>query len=112
MAIQDGILIGAVGGACAGTTVLLVQLIFTWVKERWHRHRIYDWMLANTNKVGRPYRSTRAIASWTNLTEDRVRYLCSVDKRIYLSTGEKEDMWSIYERGDLGAYDKGGIKTV
>jgi len=43
------------------------------------------------------WRSTRAIASYNNLTEDRVRYICSSDERIVLSTGEKEDRWGITE---------------
>lgn len=46
------------------------------------------------------FRSTRAIASWNNLTEDRVQYICSIHKKIYLSTSEKEDLWSLYERGE------------
>jgi hypothetical protein len=33
-----------------------------------------------------------------------VRYICSIDKRIFLSTGEKNDMWSIYERVPRSAY--------
>ena len=41
------------------------------------------------------WRSTRTIASYNNLTEDRVRYICSSDERIVLSTGEKEDRWGI-----------------
>lgn len=41
------------------------------------------------------WRSTRTIASYCNVTEDRVRYICSIDKRICLSTGEKEDLWGI-----------------
>src|SRR6266481_2803120 len=98
MTIRDGILIGAVGGACAGVTVWLVQVVSTWTKGWWHRKRVYEWMRLNTsNEDGKKYRSTRAIASWNNLTEDRTRYICSVDERIYLSTGQKEDMWSIYD---------------
>jgi hypothetical protein len=113
MTIQDGILIGAAGGACAGITVWLVQVVCTWVKDQWHKRRVYEWMKRNTaNERGKQYRSTRAIASWNNLTEDRTRYICSVDKRIFLSTGEKEDMWSIYERGDRSVYEKSGIETV
>ena len=43
------------------------------------------------------WRSTRTIASYCNVTEDRVRYICSIDERIGLSTGEKEDLWGINE---------------
>jgi hypothetical protein len=113
MTIQDGILIGAVGGACAGITVWLVQVVCTGIKDQWHKQRVYEWMKRTTANEGvNQYRSTWAIASWNNLTEDRTRYICSVDKRIFLSTGEKEDMWSIYERGDRSVYEKSGIKTV
>lgn len=114
MTIQDGILIGAVGGACAGTTVWLVQVLSSWIKDWWHRKRVYEWMRLNTSDEDgkKKYRSTRAIASWNNLTEDRTRYVCSVDKRIYLSTGEKEDMWSIHDRGDRSVYEKRGIPQV
>ena len=41
------------------------------------------------------WRSTRTIASYCNVTEDRARDICSIDKRICLSTGEKEDLWGI-----------------
>jgi len=98
MTTRDGILIGAVGGACAGITVWLVQSVCMWINESWDKRRVYRWMLNNTaNEDDKRFRSTRAIASWNNLTEDRTRYICSVDKRISLSTGEKEDMWSIHD---------------
>lgn len=96
--ILNGIIIGGAGGAIAGLTVWLVQYLHDKVVECVHRNRVYRWLQANTmNEDGKQFRSTRAIASHNNLTEDRVRYVCSVDDRIYLST-DKEDMWSIYER--------------
>ena len=100
MSLMDGIIIGAVGGFFAGVTVWLVQLAHTKIDECRHKKRVYKWLLNNTAKEdGKQYRSTRAIASWNNLTEDRTRYICSVHEKIYLSTGKQEDMWSIYERG-------------
>jgi hypothetical protein len=98
MSVKDGIIIGAFGGAFAGITVWLIQVICTLVKDWWHKRRVYMWLRNNTSIAnGKEYRSTRAIASWNNLTEDRARFICSVDKRIYLSTGPQEDMWSICE---------------
>lgn len=97
--VLDGIIIGGAGGAIAGLTVWIVQYIHEKVVECIHRNRICRWLKANTaNKDGERFRSTRAIASHNNLTEDRVRYICSIDNRIFLSTGNKEDMWSLYER--------------
>lgn len=113
MSVMDGIIIGAVGGAFAGVTVWLVQLAHTKIDERRHQRRVYEWLLNNTlNEDGKQYRSTRAIASWNNLTLDRTRYICSVHEKIYLSTGTQEDMWSIYERGDRSIYEKRGVLSV
>lgn len=99
-AVIEGIVIGAVGGAAAGLTVLFVQYLRAKIVEWCEKKRVYDWMQANTeDSPGKRYRSTRAIASFNNLTEDRVRYICSIHTKIYLSTGEKPDLWSIYGVG-------------
>lgn len=100
VSIVDGIVIGAAGGAIAGLTVWLVQYAHDRVVEQRERERVYGWIRGNTSdEDGNNFRSTRAIASHNNLTMDRVRYLASVDERIFMSTGNNEDMWSIYERG-------------
>lgn len=97
--VWDGVVIGGAGGAIAGITVYLVQYIHGKCRDGLDSNAIYKWLQQNTSdEKGNRYRSTRAIASWCNLTQDRVRYLCSHDERIYLSTGAKEDMWSLYIR--------------
>ncbi len=94
--IWDGIAIGGAGGAVAGLTVWLIQLAHTHFTDWRHKTRVYDWLKKEAaEKPSQPFRSTRAIASWNNLTEDRVRYICSHHKSIYLSTGENEDLWCI-----------------
>ncbi len=95
--VLDGIIIGGSGGAIAGVTVWLLRLGSTKLLERSHKKRLYNWLKENTSEEGKQYRSTRAIASWNNLTEDRVRYICSIHKKIFLSTGPEEDRWSLYE---------------
>jgi hypothetical protein len=101
--IWDGIVIGGAGGAIAGLTVAFVYYIHRKAVEGIEKRRVYNWLkTATKDEDGKRYRSTRAIASWNNLTEDRVRYICSEHEEIYLSTGEKVDMWSLYERGDRG----------
>ena len=111
--ILDGVAIGGAGGAIAGVTVWVVQYAHTKILESIHKRRVYKWLLENTtDKDGDRYRSTRAIASWTNLTEDRVRYICSIHSLVYLSTGQQEDMWSLYERGDRSVCEKRGLHTV
>ena len=96
--VFQSIVIGITGGAGAGLTVWLVQLVREKCLLRRDTLAVIEWLQENTaDEDGSRFRSTRAIASWTNLTEDRVRYICSVDERIYLSTGAREDVWSLHE---------------
>jgi len=111
--IQGGIVIGGAGGFIAGITVWMVQYIHSKWTEHRHKKRVYEWLRNNTSDSdGNRYRSTRAIASWNNLVEDRVRYVCSIHKKIYLSTGKEEDRWSLYERGDRSVYENRGLRTT
>lgn len=88
---------GAAGGAVAGIVIMTIQGIrASWLLRR-DANRAYNWLVKNSDKAT-PFRSTRSIASHTNLTEDRVRFVCSQDRRIKLSTGEKADVWSIHIR--------------
>lgn len=104
--IVNGIVIGAAGGAIAGITVWLVQYLHDKITQKVEGLRIYNWLKKNTkNEPGFQFRSGRTIASWNNLTLERVRYICSTDKRIFLSTGEKEDMWGIYEHVPRSVYE-------
>lgn len=97
--VVDGIVIGAAGGALAGVTIWIVTYLHTTTAERRDRKRIHAWLDKNTSDVeGNKYRSTRTIASWNNLTEDRVRFICSIEPRIHLSTGTQEDLWSLYNQ--------------
>jgi len=111
--IVDGIVIGGAGGAIAGLTVWLVQYVHDKAAQKLDANRIYKWLKVNTkNEPGEQFRSSRAIASWNNLTQERVRHICSVDERIFLSTGKKEDMWGIYEHAERSVYEKRGLTTL
>lgn len=99
MPILEGVVIGAVGGCLAGVSVYAVQYVHNRVRDHRESERLFAWLRDETkDEPGERYRSTRALASWNNLTEDRVRFLCSLDERIHLSTGEKEDMWGVLAR--------------
>ena len=111
--VVDGIIIGGAGGAIAGLTVWLIQYVHDKTVQKIECDRIYKWLRENTaDDPGEQFRSTRAVASWNNLTEERVRHICSIDERIFLSTGEKEDMWGIYERVPTNVYEKRGVRTT
>lgn len=97
--IWDGILIGGAGGFIAGISIAAVNGLWMIWKERADKKKVFGWLSQNSSNMnGNKFRTTRAIASHTNLTEDRVRYICSVHERIMLSTGSEPDRWSIFLR--------------
>lgn len=88
------------GGAAAGLALYGTQALFIVLGVKRDTCRVHSWM-TRERKTGREkYRSTRAIASNNNLTEDRVRFICSHDIRWRLSLGDDPDMWML--RVDTG----------
>jgi len=99
--LWDGIVIGIVGGALAGLTVWLVQLLKEKVTIELDKKKVYDWLHDRTKQhkvltVGSPddprWISTIEIASYTSLTKDRVRYICGIHEKIRSKL--EKDLWS------------------
>jgi hypothetical protein len=87
---------GAAGGAVAGLALYGVQQAHVWLIDKWDTKRVLGWMKENAGEYANwPYRTTRVIASHNNLTEDRVRYVCSHCPEIYMSRGMNEDLWTL-----------------
>jgi hypothetical protein len=98
--VLEGIVIGGMGGTIAGLTIWLVQLLKEKVTERADKKRVYNWLYERTKQYGRlgvgtpndpHWISTIDIAVYTNLTPNRVRYICSVHKEIRLKM--EGDLW-------------------
>lgn len=86
-------------GVAGALLVLGVQKVGSTWSNRRDSDTIYRWLESESKVPGSPdFRSTRAIASNTNLTEERVRLICSTHPLIYLSTGTQPDLWTIKER--------------
>ena len=101
--IGEGIVIGIGGGAGAGLVIWIISCL----KEKWleikHKKLIYAWLKAGVEPENPQYkfRSTQTIASYTNLTKDRVRYICSIHPNIREIRGEdSEDKWTIIKEAD------------
>jgi hypothetical protein len=87
---------GAAGGAVAGLALYGVQQAHVWLIDKRDTKRVLDWMKGNAGEHANwPFRTTRVIASHNNLTEDRVRYVCSHCPEIYMSRGMNEDRWTL-----------------
>lgn len=102
LTVQDGIVVGAVGGTLAGLTVWFVNLGKEWVMTEIHKRRVYTWLYQRTEEgkgltVGSPINdprwvSTLEIACFTSLTIERVRYICFVHKKIRPKI--EQDLWN------------------
>ena len=91
VSIYEGIIIGAVGGAFAGIFIWFMGLIWGKIIDGCDRRKVRIWLEKNTALKAPAenfMRSTRAIASHNNFTEDRVSYLCSSSTKITLSTAD------------------------
>jgi hypothetical protein len=93
----DGIIVAAVGGAIAGLVIWIVELIRQCILKKCHTNRIEKWLKKNSN-LPKPleWRSTRTIASHNNLTEDRIRFICSHSNKIQLNTADgnnSDELW-------------------
>jgi len=88
--------IGAVGGAAAGLAVWGFQILrdeYLMVRDK---KRVFNWLAAVLqNQEDFKWRSTHAISSYTNLPEDRVRFICSKHKKICRSDKENE-RWGLW----------------
>ncbi|WP_066308692.1 hypothetical protein [Aquimarina aggregata] len=94
--IKEGIIIAGTGGIIAAIFIPIFTGIKNYIFMRIDRKKVESWLDEHTAedgvKKGAAWRSTRAIASHNNLTEDRVRYICSNSKKIILSISE-EELW-------------------
>ena len=103
-----GIIIAIFGSAGAALVIWIVKYLYDKATIKRESNRVYKWLKNNTTPKqieGKQFRSTRAIASHNNLTQERVRHICSIDERISLSVGSKEDMWKIDNGKDDSEYE-------
>lgn len=94
VSIVEGIIIGGVGGFIAGVAIWLCELA---------RKEFLNWK--DTKKVEKflkgsetPWRSTRSVAAYNNLTEDRIRFICSYSSKIKLNSAvgnNSDEKWAI-----------------
>jgi uncharacterized iron-regulated membrane protein len=100
-----GVLSELVAGAGGGLILLAVQSGWSLWRKKRDGALIYEWMVQEAAKPGADkFHSTRDIASYVNMTQERVYSLCSAHPKILLATGKAEDMWSITDRKRKGTF--------
>jgi hypothetical protein len=81
-------------GIFQGLGVGLGVYLCTKLKDCIDKRKIYNWLVKNTAEKN--WRSTRTISSFCNFSENRVRELCSSDKRICRDVkNEEKELWSL-----------------
>jgi len=81
--MSDQIIIGIVSGVAVIFIVTVVKI----AKDTIDTNKIITFLNSSADKTDYTYRSNHAISADTNLSEDRVRNLCSKSKKIKRNTG-------------------------
>ena len=89
----DSIIIGGVGGFIAGVSVYLSKQLVDWVQFRCDEKKVHEWLIQVTDEK-EDFKNTKEIASWCNLTIERVKYICSNSEKFVMDP-KYNHRWSI-----------------
>ena len=81
-------------GIISGIAVIIIIGIIKMVKDKSDTNKIISYLQESLKTTDYKFRSNHAITSDTNLSEERVRNLCSKSKAIKRNTSEKES-WQL-----------------
>ena len=113
--LVDNVAADVIVGVIVGIILILIsQISIKKWREKCDKKQIYDWLCGKTKHpmpytVGSPFDtiswpSTEEISSAIDLTEERVHYICTIDKRIQRQ--EKSDLWPNQELEERWAVRK------
>lgn len=80
-------------GAAGGLTIFFVGLLKEQILILRDKKRVYQFLLNDKGSIWK-FRNTWTIASNVNLTDERVRFICSIHKKIKRST-EEDEVWGL-----------------
>lgn len=86
--LLEGMVIGGVGGTIAGLTIWLIQLLKDYVTKQADKKTVYNTLekMTKTTIIKPLFVSTIDLVAYTNLTKDRVRYICFIHEKIIHKT--------------------------
>jgi CRISPR/Cas system CSM-associated protein Csm2 small subunit len=90
--LSNGIVQGVLVAIIIGAFTMIVNRL----KFKRDEKKIITFLKKSNQKTSHTFRSTHAIVSDTNLSENRVRKICSLSKQIRRNQKEKES-WTLVE---------------
>ena len=85
-----------IAAICSTMAVFLLTKYVNWKKEKSDKNKVYNWLLENTSHSDWVMRSAKTISSHVNLTEERVKEVCSKHDKIRQARGNNaKDMWGL-----------------
>lgn len=85
---------GIVQGVLASLAVVLILGLFGWLKFKRDEKIVARFLKDSGVETNHRFRSTQALSSATNLSEERIRKVCSKSTRIRRNQKEKES-WKL-----------------
>jgi len=78
----------------SGIAIVIILGIIKIIKDKADTNKIIKYLTGSLKTTEHTFRSNHAISSGTNLSEERVRNLCSKSKTIKRNTNKKES-WQL-----------------
>ena len=90
--LKNGIVQSVIGALIVALILWLIGLM----RSRAHENKILEFMRKSEIDTSHKFRSTHAISSAINLSEERIRKICSKSKKIKRNQKENES-WQLAE---------------
>jgi len=103
LTLFEGMVIGGAGGTIAGLTIWFIKLLKDYVMKQVDKKTVMRYLikitkLHNEHKVTKPsqyFVSTTDLAGGINLTQDRIRYICSIHEKIEPLVSLFNESWAL-----------------
>lgn len=87
---------GIVQSVLGALIVVFILWLISVFRSRSDENKILEFLRKSLKETPHKFRTTHAISSDTNLSEERIRKICSKSKTIKRNTNEKES-WKLLE---------------
>lgn len=92
--------------------VAVIIWLYGKITRKTREKKVYLWLKENTeNRAGKQFKTTPKISQGLGIDEDQIRKICTLSKRIYHRSGER-DLWGIYSDQATSIYEERGMLGI